>query len=114
MKKIPLSLNTADTAQPAPEQKPVSGWLAVGFGVLGVFGPGILFAPLALICSIFALLRGQAAWGVFGLILAVFGLMTSVQFWLLIGMGWILTSADWEWLKTVIETIKFGGGGIDI
>ncbi len=114
MKQIPLNMNSEGAAPPTPEKKPVVGWCAIGFGVLGVFGPGLVFSPIAMICSIIALFVGQALWGILGLLLAVLGLVTSVQFWLVVGMGWILTSTDWAWLKAIMEMLKFGGGGTDI
>ena len=116
MKQIPLSLEPDQVAPGAPEQKPYLGWCAVGFGLLGIFvGPGFVFVPLGLICSIIALFVGQAGWGILGILLAFFGFLTSPHLWFLLGVGWLLVWMDWEsWLKPLIDLLKFGGGGVEI
>jgi multisubunit Na+/H+ antiporter MnhG subunit len=63
------------------------GWLAVGFGVLGIFTNGTIFVPLAFICSVVALFMGQGAWAFGGLLLSVIGLLTSPVLLALLGLG---------------------------
>jgi len=130
MKQIPLSLDPENQDAPeappgappstppgaphVPEQKPYLGYCAVGFGVLGIFGPGFVFVPLGLICSIVALFAGQAMWGILGIVLALFGFITSPKLWLLLGIGWFFANSDWDWLRQVIDLLKFGGGGENV
>ena len=117
MDKIPLSLsaqnNTKQTTAPSVEAKtPVSGYMAVGFGLLGIFGPAILFTPLGLIFSVIALLRGQGSWGFVGLLLTVGGVLGSPILMGLIGVGAIYATFDWqEIFKPVYDML---GGGVDI
>ena len=101
MKRTPLSLNPdpdpdpsgTDAAEPetaqgsGAERKPVMGWLAVGFGVLGIFTKGYIFVPLAFVCSVAALFVGQGAWAFGGLLLSVIGLLTSPVLLALLGLG---------------------------
>ena len=97
MKRTPLSLTPdsaeVDTGEPenvqAPDidDKPVLGWLAVGFGVLGIFTKGYIFVPLAFVCSVAALFVGQGAWAFGGLLLSVIGLLTSPVLLALLGLG---------------------------
>ena len=82
MNKIPLSLNPdpdpdresdpdsdsnggPDTDSfPPPqmsERKPIMGWAAVGFGILGILTNGTVFVPLGFLCSVLALFTGQMA-----------------------------------------------------
>ncbi|NQU61671.1 MAG: hypothetical protein HQ512_11125 [Rhodospirillales bacterium] len=75
--------------KPGPEIKPVIGWCAVGFGVLGIFTKGYIFVPLSFICSLAALFMGQAAWAFVGILLSVVGFLTSPVLLALIGMGWL-------------------------
>jgi hypothetical protein len=69
------------------EKKPVLGWLAIGFGVLGIFTNGTIFVPLAFICSVAALFVGQGAWAFGGFLLSVAGLLTSPVLLALLGLG---------------------------
>lgn len=62
------------------------------FGVLGVFGWGLVFVPLAAICSVIAFIRvttkfNLAAFGTatLALVLTGFGLLTSPSLWIAIG-----------------------------
>ncbi len=97
MKRTPLSLtpNTAKVGAGAPENiqapdtddKPVLGWLAVGFGVLGIFTKGYVFVPLSFVCSLAALFKGQVAWAFGGFLLSVIGLLTSPVLLALLGLG---------------------------
>jgi|GEM_PF-436343 len=112
MSKIPLSLDgqqpgadgaagadaQAADAQAAqgPEKKPVMGWFAVGFGLLGIFTIGFVFVPLGLVCSLIALFTGQALWGFMGLMLAAAGFITSPKLWFIVGMGWLYATVDWQ------------------
>ncbi len=72
---------------PRPERKPIMGWAAVGFGILGIFTKGYIFVPLGFLCSVLALFTGQAAWAFVGLLLAVAGLLTSPVLLALLGLG---------------------------
>jgi len=100
MVQIPFSLdfnNVADpSGQPTPKGDPIIGKFAVGFGLLSIFTIGVVFVPLALVCSLIALFSGQATWGFAGLILTVVGLLTSPHLLLLIGLGAFLMAIDWN------------------
>ena len=100
MSEIQLSLNpdtnSNQNGAQGPEKKPIMGWFAVAFGFLGIFTIGVIFVPLAFICSILALFFGQALWGFIGLLLAVMGLITSPQLLLLIGMAAFAHWFDWN------------------
>lgn len=119
MDKIPLTVSNSDRsdraarANAAPVEKtPLSGYMAVGFGLLGIFGPAILFTPLGLLFSIIALLRGQGSWGFVGLLLTIGGIIGSPILMGLIGFGAVYMTFDWqEILKPVYDLI---GGGVDI
>ena len=98
MKRIPLSLDPESKQPPSdgpggpdgaekPEVKPIMGWLAVGFAVLGIFTKGYIFVPLAFICSLIALFMGQGAWAFGGLFLTMVGLITSPVLLALLGLG---------------------------
>lgn len=119
MEKIQLSLSE-DAAgggpgrvPPKPERTPFSGYMAVGFGLLGIITwPAVFFTPLGLLFSVIALFRGQALWGFVGLLLVVGGVVSSPSLWGLIGLGTLYMSFDWqEFLKPVYDML---GGGIDI
>ena len=137
MAQIPLSLNenSADSngigpggtgsgdpgphgAGPqAPQKSPVMGWFAVGFGFLGIFTIGFVFVPLGLICSLIALLTGQAIWGVIGLMLAVAGFLTSPKLWLIVGMSAFYATFDSnEYIKPFLDILKLIGigGGLEV
>ena len=54
MEKIPLGLSENQTdrlsaSEQVEESTPLSGYLAVGFGMLGIFGPAFIFTPLGLL-----------------------------------------------------------------
>ncbi|MCH7936568.1 MAG: hypothetical protein IH994_05685 [Proteobacteria bacterium] len=113
MTKIPLSLNPDSDPDPdpgsesepdpdssrsldikafprrtrRPERKPLMGWAAVGFGLLGIFTNGAIFVPLGFLCSVVALFMGQATWAFVGFLLAVIGLLTSPVLLALLGMA---------------------------
>jgi len=70
----------------------LAGVLACIFGVLGIFGPGVLFVPLAGICALIGLWRGIAGKSVEGIgtsllggFLGVIGFATSPTLWLFTG-----------------------------
>lgn len=116
MSKIPLTLNTGAksgrTASRPAEETPLSGYMAVGFGLLGVFGPAILFTPLALLFSLLALLKGQGSWGFVGLLLTMGGILGSPILMGLIGAGALYAIVDWqEIMKPLYDSL---GGGVDI
>ena len=54
MEKIPLSLSENHTDRPSAseqveESTPLSGYLAVGFGMLGIFGPTFIYATWTIV-----------------------------------------------------------------
>ena len=113
MDKIPLSLSEQGkaTRQPVPKT-PLSGYLAAGFGLLGIFGRAIIFTPLGLLFSLIALLRGQGMWAFVGLMLTIGGILGSPILMGLIGLGALFVTFDWqEMLRPLYEFI---GGGVDI
>lgn len=92
-KRIPLSLqggdpppDTAPGEAPAGSH-PVSGYLAVAFGVLSIIGWGIVFVPLGIVFSIAALIRGHGGWGFGGLVLTMVGFLHSPVLMGLLGLG---------------------------
>ena len=97
MDKIPLSLSEQGkaTRQPVPKT-PLSGYLAAGFGLLGIFGPAIIFTPLGLLFSLIALLRGQGMWAFVGLMLTIGGILGSPILMGLIGLGALYVTFDWQ------------------
>jgi len=117
MSKIPLQLSGGEagpqrTQRPQPAPTPVSGWLAVVFGLLGIFGPTLFFTPLAFIFSFIAIFRGQGGLGFVGLILVAGGILTSPIIMGLMGLGAMFVFFDWqEILKPLYDMI---GGGMDI
>jgi len=117
MEKIPLSLSEnqperAAAPVAAEEPTPLSGYMAVGFGLLGVFGPAIIFTPLGLLFSLIALLRGQGAWGFVGLLMAIGGILSSPIFMGIIGLGALYMTFDWqEMLQPLYQML---GDGKDV
>lgn len=121
MNKIPLRLSeTSDDDRSslqaerelAREKNPVAGWCAVGFGLVGIFGPGIFFTPLGLLFSVIALLRGQGTWAFAGLLIGIGGILTSPLIMGLIGFGAAYAFFDWDnILKPFYDMM---GGGYDI
>jgi hypothetical protein len=72
----------------------VAGLLGCGLGILGIFTVGILFVPLAALCSLIGVIRGAmggsgAGIGVsiLGIILAIWGFVMSPSLWLLLAIG---------------------------
>lgn len=110
MEKIPLSLESspnpgggqgASVAPRArPDNHPIMGYFAIGFGILGIFTHGWIFTPMGLLCSIIALFMGQVSWAVGGLFLSVIGVLTSPILLALIGLGFFHKQiAEWfHWL----------------
>jgi hypothetical protein len=71
-----------------------SGLLGCVFGVLGIFTFGLIFVPLAAICSLVGLLRGLAGSSISGIgcsllaaVLTAWGFVVSPSLWLLVGAG---------------------------
>lgn len=93
---LKLSLGGAGKQGNGNNDNPVAGWFAVGFGLLGIFGPGFIFVPLAFIASIISLLMGQFLWAAMGLLLSLAGLVTSPQLWLILGLGFLV-----HWLRSI-------------
>jgi len=115
MAQIPLSLENNGTNRntgSGPEKKPVMGWFAIGFGLLGIFTIGFVFVPLGLICSLIALFTGQALWGFIGMMLAAAGFITSPKLWLIVGMSAFYTMVDWqEMMQPILDILKMIGLG---
>ena len=70
---------------PEPRKRRIVGYLAVGFGVAGIFASGLVFVPLAFAFSVAALFAGQAGWGLFGILLSVVGFLTTPTFLFFLG-----------------------------
>ncbi len=71
---------------PEPAKRPIVGYLAVGFGIAGIFASGLVFVPLAFVFSVAAMFIGQAGWGVFGVLLSMVGFLTTPTFLIFIGL----------------------------
>jgi len=82
-------------SRPQQPDTPVTGWLAVGFGLLAVFTVGWLFTPFAFVFSILALVFGQISWGIAGMVLALIGFFTSIPLLLFFGLGAIAAALPW-------------------
>lgn len=74
----------------AEDAKPVMGWIAVGAGILAIFFNGVVFVPIAIVCSIIALFMGQGMWAFLGFLTAFAGIMTSPVLLALLGLGAVL------------------------
>jgi len=112
MAQIPLSLASNGANNGTPEKKPIMGWFAVGFGLLGIFTIGFVFVPLGLICSLIAVFTGQALWGFIGLLLAGAGFVTSPKLWVIVGMGAFYAMYDWkEFIQPLIDFLNMIGIG---
>lgn len=118
MNKIPLTLNKKDPEdrsrlqserELARENTPVAGYCAVGFGLVGIFGPGILFTPLGIIFSVIALLRGQGTWAFAGLMIGIGGILTSPLIMGLIGFGAAYAFFDWDSILKPLYDMMDGG-----
>ena len=105
-KPIPPAEPEEPTRQPQPPQEqpehPLIGYFAVGFGLAGVFTHGVVFVPLALMCSIAALIMRETVWGIVGLMLTVMGFLTTPIFLMLVGLKLLqvyLTDIYEGWLE---------------
>lgn len=94
-----IRLHMEGRKRPDDPPKPVMGWIACAFGVLGIVSWGVVFVPLAFVCSIIALFMGQGGWAFLGLLLAVIGLVTSPVLLGLIGLGAFAVIIDWPTIK---------------
>jgi hypothetical protein len=72
----------------------LSGLLSCVFGILGIFTWGLIFVPLAAVCSLVGLLRGSAGLSISGIgcsllgaVLTAWGFVVSPSLWLLLGVG---------------------------
>jgi hypothetical protein len=79
---------------PNRHQGAMSGLLGCVFGILGIFTWGLIFVPLAAICSLVGLLRGIAGFSISGIgcsllaaVLTARGFVVSPSLWLLVGAG---------------------------
>lgn len=71
---------------------PITGALAVIFGVAALFKAPIVLAPMAIALAFVAGFRGHHGWAVIGLGSALAGLLTSAWFWTLLGLAWLYQS----------------------
>ncbi|HER27237.1 MAG TPA: hypothetical protein ENI69_09020 [Rhodospirillales bacterium] len=91
MSDIKLSLENSSGNRQNPESgHPIAGYLALLFGLLGIFSVGYVFVPLTFIAAIVALFAGQIIWGIFGMLLGFAGLLTSPVLLAFLGMAWLL------------------------
>lgn len=86
MSRIDLSLDP-HTKTPPEDDHPIIGYCAIGFGMAGIFMHSLVFVPLALVCSLAALVAGHITWGIGGLLLAGVGVLTSPVILALLGLG---------------------------
>ena len=93
---LKLSLKGGDANSQPTASRPIAGWFAVGFGLLGIFTHGTVFVPLAFIASLIALFLGQFIWAAMGLLLTVAGFLTSPMLWALLGLGALI-----HWLQNL-------------
>jgi hypothetical protein len=77
-----------------PNQGVLAGVLGCVLGVLGIFTWGIIFVPLAAICSLVGLIRGAGGLSIAGIgcsllggVLTVWGFVVSPSLWILLGAG---------------------------
>ncbi|HVC56442.1 MAG TPA: hypothetical protein VND95_10825 [Stellaceae bacterium] len=87
--------------KPAGNEGAVAGLLGCMFGILGIFTIGIIFVPLAAVCSLFGLLRGLLGGSpggigcsLVGCVLTVWGFVFSPTLWLLVGAGFLATHSS--------------------
>ncbi len=124
MDKIPLNLGTDDetaanriaddrlSLRAARETTPVAGWCAIAFGLLGVFGPGLIFTPIGFVFSVIALFRGQGMFGFIGLLLTVAGFLSSPLLMGLVGLSAFFVLFDWQDIMAPIYQML--NDGIDV
>lgn len=91
-KQIELHLDADRASGPGmqgarTESRPVMGWIAVACAVLGIVSSGVIFVPLAFVCSIIALFMGQGMWAFVGLGLSMVGLFSSPLLLGILGLG---------------------------
>lgn len=71
---------------------PAIGFLALLFGVAGLFKASILFGPLAIGFGLLALGLRQYWYATVGIATGAAALLSSTTFWALLGLGWLV---DW-------------------
>lgn len=76
----------------------LAGSLGIGFGLLGIFSIGLIFVPLAALCSFFGFARALGAanapgvgLSLLGGLLTIFGAMVSPTVWALVAGGFLAT-----------------------
>ena len=103
MNKFSLRLNDNNSNGSEPGARwPVMGLCAVGFGLLGIFGPAFVFVPLALITAIIAIFMGQGSWGFVGLLLAVAGVLSSPILLGMIGFSYFMSLFDFSGMMQTV------------
>lgn len=80
----------------AQAPRPVMGWIAVASGLLGIFVNGLVFVPIAFVCSVIALFMGQGMWAFLGFLTAFVGLMTSPFLLTVLGIGAAAAYFGWS------------------
>jgi hypothetical protein len=85
----------------------LSGLLGCLFGILGIFSYGLLFVPLAAVCSLVGLLRGAlgrsaSAIGtsLLGVVLCVAGFAASPTLWALVGTATLVSNLPRQGTRT--------------
>ncbi|MGB0670620.1 MAG: hypothetical protein ACPGNT_03935 [Rhodospirillales bacterium] len=95
---------------PEPRDHPVAGYMAVGFGLLGIF-VSFIFVPAGFLMSIICMFRGQGIWALGGIILSVIGFLTSIVWMGLLGLGVMWGFLDFnDWMQPVFEIFDFMPG----
>lgn len=101
--------------RPHRHQGVLSGLLGCVFGIFGIFTWGLIFVPLAAICSLVGLLRGIAGFSISGIgcsllaaMLTAWGFVVSPSLWLLLGAS-ILASH-----QPAVEQLPAPSPGIEI
>ena len=72
----------------------MAGMLGCGLGILGIFTFGIIFVPLAALCSTVGVVRGIAGHNgggigisILGIVLSIAGFFVSPSLWILFALG---------------------------
>jgi hypothetical protein len=89
----------------------LAGLLGCAFGVLGIFAWGLIFVPLAAICSFVGLLRAAGGLSLSGIgcsllggILTAWGFVASPSLWVLLGAGLLAAHSPAETISPPLIT----------
>ncbi len=89
VRQVPAGEAGADEQVVVRFELPVFGALSVIFGITSLFNSAYMFSPLAIVFAVLALVRGNASFGLVGLICALAGILTSPFLWSLFGLAWL-------------------------